>query len=75
MPKPRNYYRYDYRVGGKIRHSGITKKPDQREQQHQTRWPGGHLSVVGPAVTEETAREWEKTKRKSITPPHKPPKK
>ncbi len=71
MPKPRNYYRYNYRIGRKIRHSGITKNPEQREQQHRVRWPGGNLSVVGPAVTEETARKWEESKPKSITPPRK----
>lgn len=68
MAALRTHYRYDYLVGGTIRHSGITINPDQREQQHRSRWPGGHLRVAGPRVTENTAREWEKTKRKSITP-------
>lgn len=71
MPKPRNHYRYDYLVAGKIRHSGITKNPKQREQKHRVRWPGGHLKIVGPAVTKPTALKWEKSKRKSITPPRK----
>ena len=71
MPKPRNHYRYHYLVARKIRHSGITKYPEQREQQHRVRWPGGRLQVVGPVVTEETARKWEQSKRKSITPPRK----
>ena len=68
MPKPRNWYRYDYKIGNKIRHSGITKDPERREGEHKARWPGGHLKLVGPAVTEDTAREWEKTKKKAITP-------
>ena len=75
MATPRTHYRYDYLVGGKIRHSGITIHPDQRQQQHRSRWPGGMLKVIGPRVTEETARAWEKTKRKSITPVRKPKKK
>jgi len=72
MNAPRDHYRYHQKKGGKILHSGITKDPDRRDQQHQARWPGSHLAVQGPAVTEETAREWEKTKRKSINPPRKP---
>lgn len=66
--KPRNYYRYHYLIGHRIRHSGVTKDPERREEEHQQRWPGGHLRVVGPAVTKETALEWEETKRRSITP-------
>ena len=55
MNAPRNWYRYDFKVGNKIRHSGITRDPDQREKQHQERWPSGHLSVQGPAVTKDAA--------------------
>ena len=68
MNAPRDHYRYDFKRGGKTVHSGITKDPDRREQEHKKRFRGGNLSVVGPAVTEKTAREWEKTKRKTITP-------
>lgn len=63
----RNWYRYDFKIGTKIRHSGITKDPERREMEHQQRWPGGHLEIQGPAVTEGTAREWEKDKHRSIT--------
>ena len=69
--KPRNFYRYDYKIGNRIRHSGITKDPDRREAEHHIRWPGGHLVVVGPAVTEDSARKWEETKQKAITPKRK----
>ena len=64
----RNWYKYDYVVGDKIRHSGITTDLARREQEHQQRWPGGHIVQVGNATTEEAAREWEETKKKTITP-------
>jgi len=73
--KPRTHFRYHQKnKDGKILHSGITKNPEQRDQQHQTRWPGSHLSVQGPRVTEESARKWEETKHKSINPPRNPKK-
>ena len=71
MTKPRNYYRYDFKIGNKIKHSGITNGLDRREQEHQQRWPNGHIKKVGPAVTQDSALEWEKTKQKTITPERK----
>ena len=66
MANPRIWYRYDYKIGNKIRHSGITQYPERREKDHQGLWPGGHLNVVGPAVTESAAREWAKTKERRL---------
>ncbi len=66
--KPRNYYRYDFKVGNKIVHSGITKDVERRENEHQQRWPAGHIKQVGPAVTKQSALAWGKTKHKTITP-------
>lgn len=67
----RDWYKYDYKIGNKIRHSGITQDLERREQQHEQRWPGGHIVQVGRATTEEAAREWEETKHKAITPKRK----
>jgi predicted GIY-YIG superfamily endonuclease len=64
----RNWNKYDYKVGNKIKHSGITKDLEQREQEHQQRWPGGHIVQVGRATTKDVALEWEETKHKAITP-------
>ena len=64
----RDTYTYDFKVGNKIVHSGITKDLDRREAEHKTRWPKGHIVKVGAAKTEEGAREWETTKQKTITP-------
>lgn len=65
----RDTYKYDFKVGHKIIHSGITNDLDRREQEHQQRWPKGHIVQVGRATTEEAARAWEETKMKTITPP------
>jgi hypothetical protein len=46
---PRDCYRYDYKIGNKIRHSGFTTDPERREKEHQRRWPGGHLAVQRPS--------------------------
>lgn len=64
----RDTYKYDFKVGHKIRHSGITKDMERREIQHQQRWPNGHIVQVGRATAEEAARKWEETKQKAITP-------
>ncbi len=66
--KKRDTYTYDFKVGNKIVHSGITKDLERREAEHQTRWPKGRIVKVGTAKTEEAARAWEETKRKTVTP-------
>lgn len=64
----RNTYKYDFKVGNKIVHSGITNDLERREQEHQARWSNGHITQVGRKTTEDAARSWEETKQKSITP-------
>ena len=60
--KPRDTYKYQFKVGNKIVHGGITKDLDRREDEHQQRWPKGHIRQVGRRTTEDAAREWEKDK-------------
>lgn len=60
--------KYDFKMGNKILHSGITNDLERREVEHQQRWPKGHIVQVGRATTEEAALEWEETKKKTITP-------
>jgi len=62
MPKPRDQYKYQYKIGNKIIHGGITDDLERREQEHQKKWPKGHITQVGCRTTEEAAREWEKKK-------------
>ena len=60
--QPRNYYKYQFKVENKIMHGGITNDIERREQEHQQKWPKGHIKKVGRMTTEEAAREWEKKK-------------
>ena len=68
----RDTYKYDFKVGNKIVHSGITNDLERREQEHQSRWSSGHITQVGRKTTEDAARAWEETKQKTITPRRKP---
>ena len=62
MSKPRDWYRYQFKVGNKIEHGGITQDLERREQEHQQDHPKGHIKQVGRKTTEKAAREWEKEK-------------
>ena len=63
MSKPRDYRKYHLKGGNKIVHGGITNRPlEEREREHQQKWPKGHIKQVGRAATEEAARQWEKDK-------------
>lgn len=63
--KKRDTYKYDFKIGNKIKHSGITKDLDRREAELEAKWPKGHIVPVGRRTTEEAAREWEEGKRKA----------
>ena len=65
MGKGRNTYKYHYKVGRKTVHSGITDDLERREQEHQQKWPKGHIKQVGRKTTEDAAREWEEDQQKS----------
>ena len=65
MPKSRNTYKYHFKVGPKIKHSGITNDLERREKEHQQKWPSGHIKQVGHRTTEESAREWEDKRKKA----------
>lgn len=62
MKKSRNQHKYQFKVGNKIVHGGITKDLERREKEHQQKWPNGHIKKVGRITTEEAARQWEKEK-------------
>ena len=61
----RGTYKYHFKVGNKIVHSGITDDLERREQEHNRKWPGGHIVQVGRRTTEEAAREWEEKQKKA----------
>lgn len=60
----RKFYKYQFKVGNKIVHGGMTEDLQRREQEHQQKrgWGGGHIKKVGRITTEDAAREWEKKK-------------
>ncbi len=58
----RDTYKYNFKVGNKIVHSGITIDLERREKQHQRRWPSGHIKQVGYRTTADAARKWKETK-------------
>ena len=62
MPKPRDTYKYQFKVGNKVVHGGIPKDLDRREVEHQENWSKGHIKQVGNKTTEEAARKWEEDK-------------
>ena len=59
MGKPRNTFKYQFKVGNKIVHGGITNDLDRREKEHQQKFPRGHIKQVGRRTTDEVARNWE----------------
>ena len=59
----RDTHRYNYKVGNKISHTGITNDLARREAEHQAEHPGGHIEKQGPAVTRESAERWEREQR------------
>ena len=63
MAKAKDTYKYYFKVGNKIVHGGITNDLERRKQEHQQKWPNGHIKQVGRRTSEEAAREWEKEKR------------
>jgi predicted GIY-YIG superfamily endonuclease len=62
MANLRDTYKYYFKVGNKIVHGGITDDLERRGQEHQLKWPNGHIKQVGRRTTEEAGREWEKDK-------------
>lgn len=61
--KKRDIYKYHFKVGRRIVHSGITDDLERRDREHRQKWPKGHTVQVGRRTTEEAARKWEKEQR------------
>ena len=62
MAKRRNTYTYVFKVGRKIKHGGQTGDLEEREKEHQQKWPKGHILKVGRVKTKQGALDWEKKK-------------
>ena len=59
MSKPRDTYKYHFMVGNKIVHRGITDDLERREQEHQQKWPKGHIRQIGRQTTRDAGLDWE----------------
>ena len=58
--KKRNFHRYNLKESGKIVYKGITKNPEEREEQHEDEGKRfSHMQIVGPTVTKQAAEKWE----------------
>ena len=70
MPTDRTTYKYHFKKGNKIVHTGITNDIDRREAEHRSE-PGlskGHIKQVGFRTTREAALEWEREQAKNGKP-------
>ncbi len=61
MPTDRDTYKYHFKKGNKIVHTGITNDLDRREAEHQSKpgWSRGRIKQVGKRTVREAALEWE----------------
>lgn len=66
--KKRDTYKYHFKVGNKIKVSGITNDLERREAEHRQQYPSGHIKQQGNRTTKEAARRWEDDQLKG-TPP------
>lgn len=69
---PRKTYKYHFKQGKKIVHTGITDDLDRRENEHQqTFGESGHIKQVGRATTRDAALKWESEQAKRGKPTRK----
>ena len=56
----RDTYKYHFKKGNKIVHTGITNDLVRREQEHKRMFgESGHIKKVGRATTRDAALKWE----------------
>lgn len=55
----RDTYKYELRDGNRLVYVGISKNPEQREQQHRADKDFTRMKIIGRATTEKRAGEWE----------------
>ena len=70
MPTSRTTYKYHFKIGNKIVHTGITNDIDRRELEHQRQpdWGKGHITQVGYRTTRDAALDWEDGQRRKGKP-------
>jgi len=65
MVAKRDIYKYHFKIGNKIVHSGITNDLERREMEHKQKWPNRHIFQIGNKTTEEGATNWEEKQKKA----------
>ena len=70
MATDRTRYKYHFKLGNKIVHTGITNDLDRREAEHRREkgWARGHIKQVGLRTTPQAAQEWKNEQRKQGKP-------
>ena len=65
----RDTYKYHFKEGNKIVHTGITNDLDRREQEHKQDFgKSGHIKKVGNITTRDAALKWEGEQAKRGNP-------
>ena len=65
----RNTYKYHFKKGNRIVHTGITNNLERREQEHkETFGKSGHIKQVGLRTTRDAALKWESEQEKRGNP-------
>ena len=70
MQTKRNTYKYHFKKGAKIAHTGITNDLDRREAEHQSKpgWRKEHIKQAGHRTTSEAPFKWEREQNKQGKP-------
>ena len=70
MPTDRDTYKYHFKMGNKIVHTGITNDIDRRRAEHQSKrgQSKGHIKQIGVRTTREAALVWEREQAKAGKP-------
>ena len=66
MATSRTIYKYHFKLGNRIVHTGITRDIDRREAEHRRKlgWGRGHIVQIGWRTTREAALQWEAEQRR-----------
>lgn len=65
----RDTFKYHFKKGNRIVHTGITNDLDRREQEHKSAYgDSGHITKVGRKTTRDAALRWERDQAKKGKP-------
>ena len=66
MSKPRNSFKYNFKIGNKIVRVGSTSNLVRRESERKRDFPQGHILQVGRRTTKGAAYKWAREQRSHI---------